>query len=73
MSGYPNNIIQADFIQKSGILPERYFCMVNNEATIMNAYNQKYAGNVSDILQRNKLELKELDEILGDLIDHLPE
>ena len=47
--------------------------MVNDEATIMNAYNQKYTGNVSDILQRNKLELKELNEILGDLIDYLPE
>ncbi len=38
----------------------------------MNTYNQKYTGNVSDILQRNKLELKELNEILGDLIDNLP-
>jgi adenylate kinase len=27
ISGYPNNIVQADFIQKSGILPDRYFLL----------------------------------------------
>jgi hypothetical protein len=30
ISGYPNNIVQTDFIQKSGILPERYFLFENN-------------------------------------------
>ena len=31
ISGYPNNIVQADFIQKSGILPDRYFILQDNE------------------------------------------
>ena len=25
ISGYPNNFIQLDFIQKSGFMPDRYF------------------------------------------------
>lgn len=27
VSGYPNNIQQVDFIQKSGFLPDRYFTL----------------------------------------------
>ena len=27
ISGYPNNIVQVDYLQKSGVLPERYFVM----------------------------------------------
>jgi hypothetical protein len=30
ISGYPNNLVQTDFIQKSGLLPERYFFVHNN-------------------------------------------
>ena len=34
ISGYPNNANQADFIQKSGILPDRYFLLYNDEPAI---------------------------------------
>ncbi len=44
ISGYPNNIFQADFIQKSEILPERYFLLQNNETEIKTQYQKKYEG-----------------------------
>lgn len=34
ISGYPNNLIQLDFIQKSGYLPDRYFYLPYNETKI---------------------------------------
>lgn len=30
ISGFPNNAVQANYIQKAGILPERYFVMHND-------------------------------------------
>lgn len=42
MSGFPNNAVQADYLQKAGVLPERYFVMNNDEAAIRAAYEKKY-------------------------------
>lgn len=45
----------------------------NNETEIKAQYDKKYEGDVEKMLQRNRLELKELHEILGDQLDYLPE
>jgi adenylate kinase len=42
VSGFPNNAIQADCLQKAGILPDRYFLLYNDEPAIRNAYLKKY-------------------------------
>jgi hypothetical protein len=34
ISGYPNNIHQVDFIQKSAFLPDRYFLLPFEEPKI---------------------------------------
>ena len=34
VSGFPNNAVQADTLQKAGIIPERYFLLHNNEPAI---------------------------------------
>lgn len=34
ISGYPNNILQVDFIQKSGFLPDRYFLLPFDQAKL---------------------------------------
>lgn len=73
ISGYPNNANQADFIQKSGILPDRYFLLYNDEPAIREAYQKKHSEeDVELMMDRNSLELKELKELLGDKYDQLP-
>lgn len=42
ISGFPNNAIQADCLQKAGVLPNRYFLLYNDEPAIKNAYLKKY-------------------------------
>lgn len=46
--------------------------MHNNEQQIKKLYEQKYSGDIDKILERNKLEIKQLEQILGDQIDYLP-
>lgn len=73
ISGFPNNAIQVDCLQKAGILPDRYFLLYNDEPAIRNAYVKRYGEQQSELLiDRNNLELKELKEILGDKFDQLP-
>ena len=73
VSGYPNNATQADALQKSGELPERYFVMANDEEAIGDVYARNHPQkDVEKMLTRNRLELKELREILGERIDELP-
>lgn len=55
ISGYPNNIVQTDFIQKSGILPERYFVLENDEKEINKHYSLKYEGKIDLMIERNRL------------------
>lgn len=61
--------MQTNFIQKSGILPERYFVLENDEKEIEKMYEKKYEGDIGLMIQRNKLESKEVREILGELVD----
>lgn len=38
VSGFPNNAIQADYLQKAGVLPDRYFVMFNDEPAVRAIY-----------------------------------
>lgn len=59
VSGFPNNAIQADTLQKAGILPERYFLLYNDEPAVRTAYTKKYGEEQAEVLmERNSLELK---------------
>lgn len=42
VSGFPNNAIQADSLQKAGILPDRYFLLFNDEPAISATYTKRY-------------------------------
>ena len=54
ISGYPNNANQADALQKSGELPERYFVMANDEEAVAEVYNKKHSQKeVEMMLKRN--------------------
>lgn len=73
VSGFPNNAIQADYLQKAGILPDRYFLLYNDEPAVRALYSKRYSEDQAELLMdRNNLELKELKEILGDKYDQLP-
>lgn len=43
VSGFPNNASQADYLQKAGILPERYFLLHNDEPAVRTNYGKKYS------------------------------
>ncbi len=61
LSGFPNNAIQADYLQKAGIIPDRYFILYNDEPTVRAAYGKRYnEEKVELLMDRNNLELKEL-------------
>ena len=54
ISGFPNNANQADALQKSGELPERYFVMANDEGAVAEVYNKKHSQKeVEMMLKRN--------------------
>ena len=38
ISGYPNNFVQLDYVQKCGILPDRYFILPSDPAQIARQY-----------------------------------
>lgn len=59
ISGYPNNLVQLDFIQKCGILPDRYFVVPAEEAKLRQKYSSSYeAEDVEKLLNRNRMEAK---------------
>ena len=59
VSGYPNNLVQLDFIQKCGILPDRYFSLPADRAKLSAKYSQSYdAEDTEKLLNRNRLEYK---------------
>lgn len=61
VSGYPNNLRQVDFIQKCGILPDRYFTLPADRSKLKTKYSQSYdAEDVEKLLSRNRMEYKEL-------------
>ncbi len=73
VSGFPNNAVQADYLQKAGILPDRYFVMYNDEPAVRAIYEKKYVQEkVEQMMDRNNLELGELKKILGQHYDQLP-
>jgi len=56
VSGFPNNATQADCLQKTGILPDRYFLLYNDEPAIRSAYAKKYGEEQTELLMdRNNL------------------
>jgi len=66
VSGFPNNAIQADYLQKAGVLPDRYFVMFNDEPAVRAIYEKRYVEEKAELLMdRNNLELAELKQILG--------
>jgi adenylate kinase len=73
ISGFPNNAVQADTLQKAGIIPERYFIMYNDEPAVRQSYLKRHSEEEVELLMdRNTLELKELKGLLGDQADQLP-
>lgn len=67
VSGYPNNIQQVDFIQKSGFLPDRYFTIPFETPKIKEKLKSSGQNeqNINSILTRHSMEKKELLEGLG--------
>lgn len=56
VSGFPNNAVQADYLQKAGILPERYFVLYNDEPVIRTAYDKRHSEeDVNLLMERNEL------------------
>lgn len=74
VSGYPNNIQQVDFIQKSGFLPDRYFTIPFETPKIKEKLKSSGQNeqNINSILTRHSMEKKELLEGLGQMLDTLP-
>lgn len=73
ISGYPNNFVQLDFIQKSGYLPDRYFYLPYDEVKIREKYAKEYNAQQTDnLIKRNQMEDQEMKENLGDMLDCLP-
>ena len=61
ISGFPNNAVQADYLQKAGVLPDRYFVMFNDEPAVRAIYEKRYVEEKAELLMdRNNLELAEL-------------
>ena len=59
VSGYPNNLRQVDFIQKCGILPDRYFSLPADRSKLKAKYSQSYdLEDVEKLLNRNRMEYK---------------
>lgn len=74
VSGYPNNLIQANFMQRNAWLPERVF-MLPFVAEEMERYytGQGHTGEEARLLvTRDELNLKELKEVLKEIPDLLP-
>lgn len=62
-----------DYIQKCGILPDRYFSLPASSNKLKEKYNQSYnAQDAEKLLNRNRLEYKELVDNLGEMLDELP-
>lgn len=59
VSGYPNNIQQVDFIQKSGFLPDRYFTLPYTEDKVREQLKTTHSeSEIKDIIKRNQMENK---------------
>ena len=61
ISGYPNNLVQLDYIQKCGILPDRYFVLTFDSAKLAAKYQETNSEkDTESLMQRNRMELQEL-------------
>lgn len=59
VSGYPNNIQQVDFIQKSGFLPDRYFTLPFAEDKVREHLKTTHTeSEIKHILKRHQMENK---------------
>jgi adenylate kinase len=74
VSGYPNNLIQANFMQQNAFLPERVFMLPFDGEQMENYYvgNGHTAAEAKLLVVRDQLNLKELKEVLKELPDWLP-
>ena len=73
--GYPNNHIQAEYIQKNGYFPERLF-ILKHDLQIMEKYyiNVGITPNKSKLLNvRNTMNTEEVKNIFKNIVDVLPD